>query len=204
MNNFARKARIVFFSLLAAFLLTAVPTFAHDLQSGYYREKIIEPLKKLGETIDEYSKTSVPTVPPVKKYNYESEGSVKTNVQININGTPYQQKVAPTVTQQKVTIIPQRECYRYMVTHLDGSTSNLCYSKSDYEQLRSFGYDLSSAKTFYEFHLEGVENYQATYERTGSDIYLDAKASQQQKADREKEKINQITLQMQQIEERGY
>lgn len=95
-------------------------------------------------------------------------------------------------------------CNRFKITHLDGSTSNLCYSATDYQELINLSYDLSSSQTFYNFHLKGVENYQKTYERTGSSIYLDAKASSQEQADREKQEIDQIRNQMYNIEKRGY
>lgn len=97
-----------------------------------------------------------------------------------------------------------RSCYLYTVTHLDGSTSRLCYSKSDYNQLVNLGYSLSSAKTFYQFQIDGAQRYQDEYDRTKSSVYLDAKASSEQQAQREKDKIGQITGQMQDIERRGY
>lgn len=99
---------------------------------------------------------------------------------------------------------PARDCFKYTVPHLDGSSSTLCYSQSDYNQLVSLGYNYSSAKTFYEFHLDGVQDYQAQYEQTGSDIYLDAKASQQREADQSKQKMDAAVGSMQEIEKRGY
>lgn len=201
MEKVGERARRMFFVLTVVLLFITVPVFAHDVRSGYFESKLVGPFTKLLEEIEESSKAQVPTVPPVRKYNVETSGSVKTNIQINVENNV--KTVTPTTVPQKV-YVPPKQCNRYTVTHLDGSTSNLCYSKSDYDQLRSLGSKLSSAKTFYEFHLEGVERYQDEYERSGSDIYLDAKASSQASADREKEKINQVTLQMQTIEEKGY
>ncbi|NOY14708.1 MAG: hypothetical protein GXP43_00635, partial [bacterium] len=54
----------------------------------------------------------------------------------------------------------KRICHRYTVTHLDGSTSTLCYTQSDYNQLLQLGYKLTSAKVFYKFHLKGADSYQ--------------------------------------------
>lgn len=99
---------------------------------------------------------------------------------------------------------PQKDCYHYLITHLDGSTSNLCYSSADYNTLVNLGFKLSSAKSFYEFHIDGVADYEAEYKRSGSSIYLDAKASQQRQADSEKVKIDQVTLEMYNVEARGY
>lgn len=110
----------------------------------------------------------------------------------------------PQATPKSVIVTQPKACSRYLITHLDGSTSNLCYSQSDYNQLVNLGYQLSSAKTFYQFHLDGVAQYQAEYDKTKSSIYLDAKASQQQKVDQEKVKIDQITSQMYNLEAKGY
>lgn len=116
------------------------------------------------------------------------------------------EKETPAPKTQNLPVQPQppKECNRYTVTHLDGSTSNLCYSGSDYNQLINLGYDLSSAKTFYQFNRDGAQKYQEEYDATGSKIYLEAKASQERDAKKEQDKIGSITLQMQEIEKRGY
>ncbi|NOY14630.1 MAG: hypothetical protein GXP43_00225, partial [bacterium] len=95
-------------------------------------------------------------------------------------------------------------CHRYTVTHLDGSTSTLCYTQSDYNQLLQLGYKLTSAKVFYKFHLKGADSYQKQYQKTGSDIYLKAKQDSLNQAAQEKAKINAITYKMQEIEKRGF
>jgi hypothetical protein len=112
----------------------------------------------------------------------------------------------PTVSTVKTRTpsVVVKSCYRYKVTHLDGSTSNLCYSKENYNQLVNLGYDYSSAKTFYQFHLDGASDYQAEYDRTKSSIYLDAKASQEAQAAKEKAKMDAIIGQMQVIEKSGF
>lgn len=111
---------------------------------------------------------------------------------------------APKTQNLPAKTQPQKECNRYTVTHLDGSISDLCYTSADYNQLVNLGYDLSSAKTFYQFHQEGAQKYQEEYDATGSKTYLDAKASQERDAKREQDKIGSITLQMQEIEKRGH
>jgi hypothetical protein len=125
--------------------------------------------------------------------NGQSDTNVDVQTQVEPKKVVYQQPAAPA-----------RDCYKYTVPHLDGSSSTLCYSQSDYNQLVSLGYNYSSAKTFYDFHLDGVQDYQAQYEQTGSSIYLDAKASQQREADQEKQKMDSAIGSMQQIESRGY
>lgn len=109
--------------------------------------------------------------------------------------TPPQEK--PTQTNQTT---PSRPCYRFTIPN--GSPK--CYSQADYNQLVNLGYELSSAQTFYHFHLDGVARYQAEYDQTGSSIYLDAKASSQAQADQEKAKIDQTLTAMYTVEGRGY
>lgn len=112
---------------------------------------------------------------------------------------------APAATSEGVNLGgSSRPCYRYVVTHLDESTSNLCYTKADYNALVGLGSQLRSAQTFYQFHLDGVTRYQQEYEKTGSSVYLDAKASSQASADSEEQKIDSLVGQMQEIEKRGY
>lgn len=122
---------------------------------------------------------------------------------------PIMVKITPSATPKQTilkTNAPQtkKECFRALAIHLDGSTSNLCYSKANSTLINSLRSDYYSAKTFYEFHIDGAKDYQQTYERTGSSIYLDAKASQEQQAQNEKQKMNLLVSKMQEIERRGY
>ena len=89
-------------------------------------------------------------------------------------------------------------CYRALQRQL------LCQKVENFKQVVSLGSDLSSAKTFYKFHLNGVRRYQDEYEITGSSVYLQVKESSQKQTDGELEKINETTLAMQDIEKRGY
>lgn len=134
---------------------------------------------------------------------YESNQSQNSNVEEEVDTQETQVQVVQPKAPYKAPA-PARDCYKYTVPHLDGSSSTLCYSQSDYNQLVSLGYSYSSAKTFYEFHLDGVQDYQAQYEQTGSNIYLDAKASQQREADQSKQKMDAAIGSMQEIEKRGY
>lgn len=110
----------------------------------------------------------------------------------------------PTRVYVAPTIVVQRECNRYTVTHLDGSTSRLCYNQRDYSQLVTVGYKYSSAKSFYEFQLRAADRYQEEYERYGSSVYLDGKARAEADAAEEKQKMESAVAEMQEIEKRGY
>jgi hypothetical protein len=113
----------------------------------------------------------------------------------SVTATPPSQVIPPRQ--------PTESCRRFVVRHLDGSTSNRCYSDEDYRQLSSLSTQLSSAQTFYNFHMDGVARYQKLHDESGSSLWLDAKASSQASADREKEKIGAVSLQMYTIESRG-
>jgi hypothetical protein len=117
-------------------------------------------------------------------------------------------KASPAVqkkstTQTTPTKTAPTNCRRFVVKHLDGSQSNRCYSDDDYSQLSRLAGQLSSAQTFYQFHLEGVARYQKLYDDSGSSLWLDARASSQAQADQEQSKIGPLQLQMYTIESRG-
>jgi len=204
-KNVQQKARFLFLLLIALFVATITPSLAHFNSTGGLERNVWEPFKQLVKS--QYGgpeeEKVIPKPGELLKEDEEKTGKSESrvNIEVNINDKKIQISTAPVRNQAPVV---QKDCYRYTVTHLDGSTSDLCYSKADYDQLRSLGYQLSSAQTFYQFHLDAVQNYQDQYEITGSDIYLDAKESAQRSADREKEKMNQAIGKMQEIEQRGY
>ncbi len=146
------------------------------------------------QTTDSPTNTSVPTQSlnqsQTKTIKLPGNGRIKIDIKTNTN--------IQTQTSRR------RNCWRYKVTHLDNSTSNLCYTKSDYDQLTNLGYQLSSAQTFYKFNLQTAESYQKEYDKTGSSIYLDAKKDALNQAEKDKTEISQIIYQMQKIEERGF
>jgi hypothetical protein len=188
-----QRARVVFLTLLIFFFLSLVSLCYVGIKTGEIKSRIIDPIKnsynQLAKSLEEPIETPQKTATPSGGLFSEFEKAT------------FAPALPTTQSQPKKTA---SDCYRYTVTHLDGSTSNLCYSQADYNQLVSLGYSLSSAKSFYQFHLEGAQKYQEQYDSTGSKIYLDAKASSERDAQREKDKIGQITLQMQEIEKRGY
>jgi len=193
-----RRARVVFLLIIWLFILVSGAAVYTGFKTGEIGKKIVGPVKKavanLADSLQE-KEEPVKVASPSGDLFFEFEKQTPAPVK---QGFPEQKKSTPAQKQ------PVRECYRYTVTHLDGSTSNLCYSRSDYNQLVNLGYALSSAKTFYQFHQEGAQKYQELYEQTGAKIYLDAKASSERDAQREKDKIGSIILQMQEIEKRGY
>lgn len=134
---------------------------------------------------------------------------------IDLNSTAKPLITVTPTTSMKITATPTRvitkkptptnnPCIRFKVTHPDGSSTNLCYTKSDYNALQKLNTSLLSAKTFYQFHLDGVTRYQELYKQTGSSIYLDAAASSQKQADEEAQKINEAQNAMYNLERLGY
>lgn len=188
-----KKARVFFLALILIFSLSSSLAFYLYPPSKIIKEKILNPLSNWLQRENKIRQTQ-PTPTP----SASTPTSAKTKIKkIPTSKPPSTTKAGPQKSLRK-------ECYRYTITHLDGSTSTLCYTKSDYNQLVKLGYQLQSAQTFYQFYLDGIKDYQDQYEITHSNIYLDAQESMRRKADREKEKIGEIMLKMQEIEKRGY
>ena len=138
---------------------------------------------------------------PQPQVTIRSSGNAKTRIRIESNGEVFEynsDQENNTAQQQKPN------CQRFTVTHLDDSTSSLCYNSSDYAELLKLESTRRSAQTFYQLHQESVDRYQEQYQQTGSDIYLDAIESSQRRADEEFQKRNQAIAQMQTIEQRGW
>ena len=142
-------------------------------------------------------RVDLPTIPDLTK-QIEMWKPTPTKTSFPVSTKP------PTPTTASVLSQPLIPCYRYKIPHLDGSSSNLCYSYEDYQTLQQLGYTYSSAKTFYDFHLKGVADYQNQYEKTGSSIYLDAKKSQQDKANEQKNIMDSTLAKMYTLEQRGF
>jgi hypothetical protein len=95
-------------------------------------------------------------------------------------------------------------CARFTVTHLDGSTSSLCYTSENRAKLQRLEYERSSAQAFYEFDMRSSDRYQQEYERSGSSIYLDAKQRSEQSAREHASKRDAAVAAMQEIEKQGW
>lgn len=196
------RPAIIFLVIISLLVLTTSIAVGVGLQTGELQKKIVSPVQNsLSESLTGLAKAFAPKarVTSPSSLTVVSTSSSEVNVTVtetNTSKTPTTSPVAP--------VVQTKPCNRYVVVHLDGSSSNLCYSEADYNKLVNLGYSLSSAKTFYQFHLDGAQRYQDEKDRTGSDFWLNAKASQEQQAKREQEKIGQITLEMQTIEQRGY
>ena len=142
-------------------------------------------------------RVDLPTIPDLTK-QIEMWKPTPTKTSFPVSTKP------PTPTTASVLSQPLIPCYRYKIPHLDGSSSNLCYSYENYQELQQLGYTYSSAKTFYDFHLKGVADYQKQYEKTGSSIYLDAKKNQQDKANEQKNIMDSTLAKMYTLEQRGF
>ena len=111
----------------------------------------------------------------------------------------------PAVKEKPITPQqPVRECNRYTVTHLDDSTSNLCYSSSDYNQLSNLSNQLLNAKADLEFKQRVYEQSKNAYENWGGDLFKKSMEIDVQKIQPAQDKVGQIVGQMQEVEKRGY
>jgi hypothetical protein len=111
----------------------------------------------------------------------------------------------PTIPPRPLATQPASPmCNRFTVTHLDGSTSRLCYSNQNRAKLQQLEYDRSSAQAFYEFDMRSSTRYQEEYDRTGASVYLDAKNRSEQSAQNNLNKRNAAVAAMQEIEKQGW
>lgn len=117
--------------------------------------------------------------------------------------TPTPKKISPTQKPIKINSQPL-VCNRFTVLHLDGSSSTLCYSSSDFNLLTNMNSKLVSAKSNYNFEKSVYEMYQKAYEKNNSDIYLEPMAKAKEKMQEYQDLIGEISLQMYNIESRGY
>lgn len=113
---------------------------------------------------------------------------------------PPTRSVQNSTTQAATPKPMQKSCYRFTVPHLDGSSSNLCYSQSDYSQLRTLFSQYSSSKANYEFELRVAQ----MYEESKSDFFQQSADEAKNKAMEYKDKMGQISLQMYNIESKGW
>ncbi len=204
MQSVHRRARI-----LVTILLTIVLTSAFASSYFVYTRPYVHDVKyvmdfAVQQVWDDLFATDFESTAASTSYSNDQTQMYDENQTNNTEDQSTQTRVEQPKPVYKQPAVQARDCFKYTVPHLDGSSSTLCYSQSDYNQLVNLGYDYSSAKTFYEFHLDGVQDYQAQYEQTGSNIYLDAKASQQREADQSKQKMDAAIGSMQEIEKRGY
>ncbi len=211
--------RTAFILTLITAIVITLALLIHQLTPYTAWAASLPSLSNLKQTLNHTSQTFksfIKDLPNTFRYSSPTPTKtpiLKTTPTLTPTPTPYQ-KTTPLPGESKIKIKinpqtqtklkPNRPCYRYTVPHLDGSTSTLCYTKSDYNQLVQLGYQLASAKTFYKFHLEGANTYQKEYEKTQSPIYLEAKKQSLEKANQEKQKITQIIARMQEIEKRGW
>lgn len=109
----------------------------------------------------------------------------------------------PTITPKKNNSTPVA-CHRFTITHLDGSTSNLCYSEADYQQLEALARKLQSTKSNYNFENSVYEMYKKSNEESSTDFFEKPMKEAQKKAQSYQDQIGEISLQMYNIESRGY
>lgn len=95
-------------------------------------------------------------------------------------------------------------CLGFTVPHLDGSSSTLCYSQSDYNQLSSLLSQFNQAKSNLSYEERVLRMYQdaqkTSFDPSFYQKYIDEAS---RKAQEYKDKIGQISLQMYNIESRG-
>lgn len=112
-------------------------------------------------------------------------------------------KNTPKPTEKPIPPSNQN-CYKYTIPHLDGSSSSLCYSQSDYQSLQTLGNQFISAKNSQEFYLSVANSFYDSADEFGSDFFRKAGDEAKAKADNEQGKVGEISIKMYTIEARGW
>lgn len=127
--------------------------------------------------------------------NIDSQSSLK----VTINGKEVVNKTTKSNNSQP------KSCYRFTVPHLDGSSSNLCYSQTDHNQLSSLYSQYSSTKANYDFEVRVAKMYTEAKETAHNpDFYQPSIDEANRKAQEHKDKMGEIALKMYNIESRGW
>lgn len=182
------RARVFFTSLLVLLILLSAVLLYEASQKGLFNIA--------SDYVDFINRSSFELKDPNLKSNkYNNQIIINTNESSTSSSNP-----SPLPTNST----PKKVCYKFVVPHLDGSSSNLCYTQNDYGQLQSWKSKYSTAKSFYEFNLEAADDYQDEYDRTGSSVYLSGKERALDEAQEEKQKMEAAVYQMQLIESKGF
>ena len=168
-------------------------------------------LSQIGQAFNDivgYIENSAKTTPTLKsKTPFHTSESIP---QIPIKSLPQAtpKPITKTTTKPLQNLITKnptpkpvvKSCYRFTVPHLDGSSSNLCYSQTDYNQLFSLYSQYTSAKGSYEYQLRVAE----MYSDPPSEFFQKSADEAKHKAQEYKDKMGEIALAMYNIELRGY
>ena len=185
------RARISFLMLIFLFLLIFTVTIYVGVKSGEIEKKIVSPFKSWVNHLSQ---------------SLESKSNVVKIASPSGDLFSEFEKETPSPKTQNLPIQPpsQKACNRYTVTHLDGSTSNLCYNSFDYNQLSNLGNQLLNDRADLEFKQRVYEQSKSAYENWGGDLFKKSMEINAQKIQPVQDKVGQIVGQMQEIEKRGY
>lgn len=102
------------------------------------------------------------------------------------------------------SIAPIKACVRVVVPHLDGSTSNRCYTPTDAETLRNLVFKYTAAHSSALFYQKVADSYFDNGQQFNSDFFKQAGQEAAAKAEAEKNRVGEISLEMYAIEARGW
>lgn len=205
---------IVIFIVLVTLLIGATALVFYDTQKNDHLN-LLPPIGKFFDDLNSVSPPSAPATSNVQNFTPGPEvgsdhtitlPSQATGTQTNIDTSlktkqkPLPPPLAP-ITEPATTITP---CYHYTVTHLDGSTSNRCYTNADYNQLTTLGVQLMTAQGDLDFAQRVYDQDKNAYNTYGGDLFKSAMESAAKKIPPAADKVGQIVLQMQTIEQRGH
>lgn len=150
-------------------------------------------------TTEPIPQTTMKSLPkPTTKATSKSRSTVIINGKTIYDSNFNPQPTTSNLNEVKSSSAGQITCYRFTAPHLDGSSSNLCYSQADYNQLIPLLSQYNSAKANYEFELRVAQMY------ADSDHFRYLSDEAKRKAQEWKDKMGEIALKMYNVESRGW
>jgi len=191
-----------FLTVIAVMLISGILLFQKmgKVSASPYLSQIGQAFNDIVAYIENSAKTTPTpkTQPPLHTSEPIPQITIKNLPQVTLKPTtrPLQNLITKNPTPKPFV----KSCYRFTVPHLDGSSSKLCYSQVDYNQLSSLYYQYNSVKGSYEFQLRVAE----MYSDPPSDFFQKSADEAKRKAQEYKDKMGEIALAMYNIELRGY
>jgi hypothetical protein len=194
---------IVLVNLLSIVLILS--KFGNSLRNADLFSKLNQALNTINDSFQNPKTTSKKTYPRIVEPSAVT--TVKPYPTIKPTYTPKPTFTPKSKIEKTYPTIPQNRpatCYRFSIPHLDGSSSTLCYSQTDFNTLQSLSSQLTIARSNLSFEKSVYEMYKRAYDQHPSQMYQDQINKALANIKKYEDQIGEVSLQMYNIEQRGY
>ena len=194
------RARLILAFLVVAFAISACAALYFGLLSGELPKNLNNFLKSVSVDFQ----ATLETKNDKKANNYSSFSSTSTSsseIKININNNFVYPSPTPVVSRAPTMV---KSCYLATVYHLDGSTSNRCYTQTDAGQIDALAGQYRSVQSNIDWQTRIYEQDKWAFETYGGDLYKTSMERHAKDLQAAKDKLGPIVLSMQEIEKRGW